>query len=515
MELILSKLFIQNELNDVGRFTRGKPLEKHLNAVQKKIDILNIQEEKKASILLQTLDDDVVLELRSFHDYVEDYEYLVNKLRQFYGEDNSAVGLCATLLDIKQKPGQSIRDFISEIRVTTMRLFPNKNVTEREQILLMTFIEGLRNYKHAIILRQHNPATLNDAYDLLKNEKDVEAPLVMKIDGEAQSQIAKLNRKLDIALKKIDDLEEKLSTFQNQRPRNVGNFRRSNNQRIICHLCRKPGHMKRDCKSGQACKICSRRNHATENCFFKNTKNKVIRNVDNDSVKSCSSSEIQENGELMNEIADDFLTQDIEFNDTYMVTRKLDVERKCTKEKSYPKEVHNWFNYVEGNGAQPRRRLTREEGIQSNRRYQPTLISESRGEKAANKPVIPALVEGKISKNIFIDSGCECNIIDFSFLKSVSKVNPDVKFLKSDGGNLSCANGSPIKVVGHTILKLKVGGKSMQLKFTVVESIFPNILIGLRSMKAEKISIVPAWDCVRIGSVTVPFVSRVKPDNLN
>ena len=88
LEIILSKLFIQNELNDIGRFSRGKPLEKHLSAVQTKIDDLSVQEDKKAAILLKTLDEEVILELRSCHDYVEDYDYLVKMLRQFYGEDN-------------------------------------------------------------------------------------------------------------------------------------------------------------------------------------------------------------------------------------------------------------------------------------------------------------------------------------------------------------------------------------------------------------------------------------------
>jgi len=321
LEIILSKLFIQNELNDIGRFSRGKPLEKHLSAVQTKIDDLSVQEDKKAAILLKTLDEEVILELRSCHDYVEDYGYLVKMLRQFYGEDNTAVGLCSSLLNIKQKTGQSIRDFVSEVRVTTMRLFPNKNASEREKILLMTFIEGIRNYKHSIILKQRNPATLNDAYDLLRNEKDTEPPFVMKIDvEEQQSQIAKLNKKLDIALRKIEDLEERLTRFQSQSRGNNRNFRRPN-EKIICHLCNKPGHIKRDCKSRQVCQICSRKNHATEDCFFKNAKNKIIRNVDNDSVKSFSTSEIQERGDLINEVADD-----VEFNDAYMVTKKTAIE---------------------------------------------------------------------------------------------------------------------------------------------------------------------------------------------
>ena len=496
-----------------------------MSAVQKKIKDLSIQEDQHASVLLRTLDDDVILELRSCYDYVENYDYIVKMLKQFYGDDTSPFGLCTSLLNVKQKPGQSIRDFVSEIRVTTMRLFPDKDIDEREKILIMSFIEGLRNYKHSIILRQHQPATLNDAYNLVKNEKDVEQPFMMQINGEAQSEIARLSDKLDMALKKIQELESKLSRMF------VTPKRPFNSSKIICHLCNKPGHIKRDCKSRPSCQICLKKNHKTEDCFFKDSRNKNVRNVDAESVKSFSTSEILERGDSINE---DDVGNEI-FNDAYVVNDKSKsvAVTDYKKEKRYPQEIINWYNYISGQGSRPRKPITKEgneseqqqrlphlwnrknRGDQSNEKYPPTLISESRGEKAANKPVVPALVEGKIQKNVFIDSGCECNIIDYTFLKSVAKVSPNVKLLKAEGGSLSCANGSPIKVVGYTVLNIKIGFKSMQMKFAVVESIFPNVLIGIRSMKAEKICIILAWDCVKIEGSSIPFVSKVETSALN
>ena len=52
-----------------------------------------------------------------------------------------------------------MKDFVSEIRINVMKLFPHENNEEREKIMVMAFIEGLRNYKHTTILRQINPAT--------------------------------------------------------------------------------------------------------------------------------------------------------------------------------------------------------------------------------------------------------------------------------------------------------------------------------------------------------------------
>ena len=492
---------------DVGKFQKGKSLERHLNAVEKKLDELAIPKDQKASMLLRTLDDEIELELRSCHDFVEDYAYIVAVLREFYGADTTSVSLCSALLNIKQKPGQSIRDFMSEIRVATMRLFPDRNADEREKILIMSFIEGLQNQKHAIILKQHNPATLYDAYSLLKNEKVSEETFVMKIDNENQSEIMKLNHKLEVALRRINDLEFKISSMVEMK----NNVKRSfKDPKIICHLCRLPGHIKRNCKMRQSCQICFKSNHATKDCFFKESRNKNIRNVENESIKSASMSEIEDRGDPLSSIPENDYDEK-PFNDAYVV-------QNLTQKKVYPKDVENWANYVSGNGAKPRIPLKKEmdgnkyEGKQSRT---PTVISKSRNERAANKPVVPAVVEGKIEKNIFFDSGCECNIVDYSFLKSVARVNPNIKLLKSKGEKLSCANGSPINVMGQTVLNIKVGGKSMKMKFVVVESIFPNILIGIKSMKREKVCIVPAWDCVKIEGISVPFVSKIEADSLN
>jgi len=535
LENLFSKLYIQSELSGIGVFHRGKRITDHLNNVQNKIKDLGIPEDQQASVLLRTLDENIVLELRSCHDFCEEYDFIVKKLEDFYGDYNTPVSLCTSLLAVKQKPGQSLRDFISEIRVTTMRLFPGKGAEEREKVMLMAFIEGLQNTKHSVILRQHSPATLEDAYQLLKNEKNTDESTLMKIECDSQTEVSRLSIRLEMAFKEIEKLQEKVLQLQRyqKKPDNPVHY-----SRIICHLCQKPGHMKKDCKmrfgaplKHQSCQICMRRNHSTEQCFFKDGKTKKVRNVGmgkssewirNGSEKSFAMTDIEERGDPIPAELEDISSECGDMNDVHVVN-KVNTQQNRTR-KTYSKEIMNWYDYISGNGARPRKPLTKERNdmkqeqtghSRTSKRYAPTLISESRQEKAANKPVIPAVVEGKLRKNIFIDSGCECNIVDYSFLKSVSKVNPNTKILKTEGINLSCANGSPMKVIGYTVLNITVGQKSMKMKFTVVESIFPNVLIGIRSMKQENICIVPAWDCVKIDGCSVPFVSKVKPAYLN
>ena len=530
LENLFARIFLRDELSSIGKFHHGKSLSKHLNAVKNKIKELEIQEDQHAAILLRTLDEDVVLEIKSCHDYVEEFDFIVNALEQFHGEKASSIGLCSSLLKVKQKPGQSLRDFVSEIRITTMKLFPDVSAEEREKILIMSFIEGIRNANHAVIVRQNEPATLKDAYDLLKNEVDVDqTPDLMKINTEEQDQISKLTKNLEFALQKIRELEDKISklstktsTARFNHNSNLQTPLRTNNTRIICHLCRKPGHIKRNCRLQSMCQICFKSNHQTNDCYYKNMKPKNVRNVDNDSVKSASPSEIEEKGFPMATIQENEENDDT-YDDVYVFNnQKNNIQQSPRKKKEYPKDVINWANYVCGNGAKPRRPLengrcavVRDQQKQKGSRYAPTLISESKEERARNKPVVPALIEGKIQKNIFFDSGCECNLIDYTFLKLISKANPNVKLLQSLGGTLSCANGSKMEVLGHTMLNVRVGNKSMYMKFAVVTSIFPNMLIGIRSMKAEKICIVPAWDCLKVEGYTVPFVSKIDPTDSN
>ena len=512
LENLFAKLLVKQEAMEVGIFSKGKSLEKHLVAVEKKCKELNIQDNQKAEFLIRTLDEDIFLEIQSCQDFVEEYEYLLKQLRLMHGEAKSQVSLCTSVLNIKQKSNQKIKDFVSEIRITVMKLFPDEDKLEREKIMLMAFIEGLRNSKHSTILKQISPKTLQEAFEILKNEHAEETDeLIMKMDIQIESEIEMMKQKLNAALDRIKDLEYKLERIGKN---NAGrNHMAKTTFKGICNYCKKPGHMKRDCRLIKKCRICNLTNHSTENCYHRrDEKNRRLRNVENESVQSVTTSEIEENG--LNLVELDHTNE--EMNDAYMVTSSTKKTQLHNQRATrYPKEIVNWSNFVEGHGQKPRKLLRKLEPNQKVKKPAVTVISESRHEKAANKPVVSATVEGCIQKNVFLDSGCECNIVDFTFLKQLSTQNCNIKILKTNTGNLSCANGTSMKIIGYTILNIKIGTKSMKMKFAVVESIFPNVLIGIRSMKAGNISIIPAWDCVKIDHQTISFVSKTRIPDLN
>jgi len=145
---------------------------------------------------------------------------------------------------------------------------------------------------------------------------------------------------------------------------------------------------------------------------------------------------------------------------------------------------------------------------QSSHRPARTVISQSCSEYAANKPVVKCKI-ANVEKNVLFDTGCESNVVDYNFLKRLSKTN-HVKMLHMTG-NMKCANGSPIKIFGYTKLDVTIGDVKKRMQFTVLDEVFPNVIIGIRQMKQDHIDVQAYRDCIKVGTNCVPFVSKVKP----
>ena len=50
----------------------------------------------------------------------------------------------------------------------------------------------------------------------------------------------------------------------------------------------------------------------------------------------------------------------------------------------------------------------------------------------------------------------------------------------------------------------------MTMDFKIVENVFPKIIIGIKSMKSNKIQIVPQEDCIYVQNERVNFVSKTR-----
>ena len=75
---------------------------------------------------------------------------------------------------------------------------------------------------------------------------------------------------------------------------------------------------------------------------------------------------------------------------------------------------------------------------------------------------------------------------------------------------MNCANGSSMQIIGYTGITITVGVSSFLFKFTVVDEIFPKVVIGLPSMKKHSIDILPSVDAIQVSGIQVPFLSTSK-----
>ena len=147
----------------------------------------------------------------------------------------------------------------------------------------------------------------------------------------------------------------------------------------------------------QICQICFKNNRSTRDCFYKEMRRNV-RNVEVESVKSVSTSEIEEKGELLTNIERNKCGESDLFNDAYILNKPRRMNKMNGKKEKYSKDIIDWANFVDGNGTKPHKPIQKEGGSKEIKRKAfsrgaPTLISESRNERAANKPVVPAIID--------------------------------------------------------------------------------------------------------------------------
>ena len=75
---------------------------------------------------------------------------------------------------------------------------------------------------------------------------------------------------------------------------------------------------------------------------------------------------------------------------------------------------------------------------------------------------------------------------------------------------LTYANGYPIKVIGYSFINVNIGNKINKIKMTIVDKLFPRIIIGIRDIKKMNIALLTKLDCATIDKIKIPFISKIK-----
>ena len=509
---MMEQLFLSNlqkmEMKELKKYRSGKDIKQHIQKVEMKFDDIKIGETEKASCLIETLENRVRNELYTqpdFKDNKKDYQWIKAKLKDLFKEKQSPVNPVIEFLKLKQQPQQKLREFVSDIRNKAWKTMSDEDDEKREELCVMAFIKGMLNKKCSLALEQLKPKTLDEAYKMVKREhSEPQEDEVIRFVSNGDSR----NMEIQMAalakeVRELRILVLKLTNAQNFRPQNIKNVparpftyataiknHRGFNSApvkekhpIMCYNCNETGHIARECRNPPVCRYCKESGHLIQNCT-KTTKfqPKPIRHFEN--LENVSEPDTM-----------DLLDEDVGINseENKESFGHLAVIEKIKPRVHYPKIVENWSNYVNGHCEKPRKSLLETK----------TVISKSHLEFAANKPIVSCKIKN-FDKNILFDSGAENNVIDASFAQKL-----DLRIL-SKAGMMRCANGSPLAIKGYTACCVKIGHQSINCKFTVVDNIFPNVIIGLKTMKRENIVINPAKDCIFVKGSQAQFLSKTE-----
>ena len=88
------------------------------------------------------------------------------------------------------------------------------------------------------------------------------------------------------------------------------------------------------------------------------------------------------------------------------------------------------------------------------------------------------------NKNILLDTGAETNVMDLELLKQLNS--------EKKKSTLKCANGSSLFAIGYSAVPVTIGNRVLNAKFTVVEKIFPRIILGMNFMRKFNIVLEPS-----------------------
>ena len=549
--VLVDRLLQKDVIPPPKTFSKHQNIVTHLKAVERYLDSVHVTHGKsKVSALINTLDDSVQTELFSQFEFEENennYEWITSTLISLYKRKASNISPLIHLLELRQKSDQSVQDFAKMLRIEMYQHWPSEKNEKKEEYLVSAFLNGLRNRNVSMAILAEKPNTLDVALNLVKkelkfasdsnnSESDFSALRHIQIDknvleslqdqiNQLQQQIRALQNKLSANQTVLNSQTRFRPPIPNSypsrrpfnprfetRPKQIQNVNRPLIEQRTCFTCGKPGHISRNCDSRMNCFLCNQAGHIARNCpRQKYQKKQFLRQVNDASSETSIIRGSEEN------FQQDDDNQYFEENECYVIEKcrakipkllslKNNQNQNSTRRFSVNENLNaeRWTNFILGHGAKPKEN--------SRKICAPTLISKSNAEPAKNKPVVSGRCFG-VGTNFFVDSGAEVNVVSHQFVQSLINQQFPVKFSPTNS-RIQCANGSKMAVFGEAVLSLDIGGVRIAQKFTVVDNLFPKIIIGIRTMKAMGIRIDAATDCIYMGNnVKVPFISRVVPQS--
>lgn len=502
----------------VGRpmpYHRTQDISEHLQKVEEFLMSLNVTDDGlKCRIVLSTLSEDVQAELLCQPDYEMELNYILSKLPKLFKEKQTKITPLIKMLNVKQKSNQSLRDYVSELRIEAYKLMKDMPVEEREKYLITVFLNGIWDVKTATAVKSLKPTTLEEAFDMIKKEYKYANVSNALDENELAVRNIQLDSEKEDLRQEIGEIKQELKECKEMLRKLLSKNNSSGikhpgkkSTQISCFNC-KGNHFLKDCTMPKMCSICGKTNHITK---FHKDFGKIRRFEEDDRPLSQVDNETSdcESGLNENNQGDFFSicnTENRKANretyasvlnpNTNAIGTRLRKNKGNKKIDNQNDEINEIIQYVEYNGPKPKTCQT--------------VISETHAEKARNKPIIRGILEGYRGK-VFLDSGAETNIIDSDLFRKLQTVKPNLPFIPRISF-MRCANNSKLKCMGVTFINVRFGQKNHKLRFLVVEHIFPRVFIGIKSMKDMRMIINPGNNCAQIEKEVFPFMSSISSE---
>lgn len=543
LEHILQKLLNKDTIAVPQQCDKNE-IKAHLERLQQYFKVSGItKDETKIIILFNSLADEMRFELcgqLDFKDHEDDYQWIEKKLLELFHPKESELTPLVKLFACKQRPEQHVREFLSEIRVEGYRLLKDMNPLEREKHLINAFSKGLRNEGLQSALSRMEITTLDEAYNLVKKEKNTntETAFIRKTDCENQvSAIEKLQNQMNMIQKQLSYIVTILQNTSkpsyaevskrngNVKQEGKEKFIRNGDQRnhnfqqreVYCWTCGGRGHISRVCEQNK-CTICGLFGHTASRCrangyrnAYKSKRFRQMRINENTDWNSCDFSDDlsevshQRSSDSEREHHEQEVSAEVHAMTIHPRNSKPRKHSNLNitttgKRKQYPDEINDFYEYIQGRKAWKNIRFNQAD----------TLITKGNNEKAKNKPIIKGSCEGSSAK-LFLDTGAEINVVDKEFVKKIG-IHPN-RIIKAKK-YIKCANDSKMDTNGWVNLKIKVADKERYCKFWIVERLFPKVIIGIRAMKDLKMDVDPARNCAWVRNVKIPFLAHVQTQSI-
>ena len=556
LEEVIQKLILRDFVTHPQQCKKSVEIKSHLEELENYFKLCKINnDENKVAILFNSITDDMRLEIRCQMEYgghENDYGWISAKLVELFHPKESGITPLVKLFCIKQKSHQSLREFLSEIRIEGYKLLKSMHPEEREKHLIDAFSKGLRNEELKAALGRIEVGTLEEAYRLIKKEKSATEESQMRQmglsdDNATLNEVRTLKREVAVLQKQLESIVTILQGIKTlQKPSYAEMTRKRNNeavninheeymrqgrrrgqmeskpqtpiirdmrrQVVQCWTCGENGHISRFCSMNK-CNNCGRKGHTAWNCRISGRPQNIRQlhedswssdcepHVYDDSDQPDFNSEAEENREEADHV-NVLATAEVDKQQCHKRRNQKQAMQKRVQTVHYPDYINEMYEYIQGNRSKKNTRFEENE----------TLITESHSEKARNKPLVRGLCHGRSAK-IFLDTGAEINVIDKTFVTQLSREDSFIRINRASKV-IRCANNSRLNVEGWTHIRVSVAGLQRKCKFWVIDNLFPKVILGIRAMKDFSIMVDPGKGCIRVGNTSVPFLSSIQSQSV-